>query len=148
MVRRNVQDPSTCAEGAEASAKTLQKRFSCKSESVLGRLGEFEAQFNDIEESIKRIAEGFHSGELTPPGARDHLAQVEALLDKLQFNGVDSIETFELESGKDKARSLRKELVRRAEELHGRMEEIFKEIKVASALPTSGIAPAVPVAPV
>jgi len=109
-----------------------QKRFSCKSEDILGRLGEFEEQFLGIDVSIRRIAEGFHSAEVTPGKARDDLAQLEALLDKLQFNGVDSIDTYELESGKEHARSLRKELTRQAEELHGRMEALFKEIRQSS----------------
>ena len=46
--------------------------------------------------------------------------------------GVDSIDTYELESGKEHARALRKELTRQAEELHDRMEALFKEIKQLS----------------
>ena len=42
-----------------------------------------------IDMSIRRIAEVLHSAEVTPGKARDDLAQLEALLDQLQFKGAD-----------------------------------------------------------
>jgi hypothetical protein len=128
VIRPGVQEKD--AEVSDRSnPRRLEKRFSCRSESTLGKLSDFEMKFNEIDASITRIAEALHNGEFTPGRARDDLAQLEACLDKLQFNGVDCIDTYELESGKEQARSLRKELTRRAEELHERMEVIFKEIK-------------------
>ena len=49
------------------------------------------------------------------------LAQVSGNLDKLQFSGVDSVITAELQSGQQNARERRKNLNRAAEELRERI---------------------------
>lgn len=101
--------------------------MSARSEHTFERLIDFERQFEEIDASVARIEAGLHNGD--PVGkARDELAQLEARLDRLQCEGVDSIDTYELQSGKEQARALRKVLTRRAEQMHGKMDEIFKEI--------------------
>ncbi|KAF4697598.1 hypothetical protein FOZ60_004494 [Perkinsus olseni] len=67
-------------------------------------------------------------GVLTAERAQHVLAQVEARLDKLQFKGIDEIETGNLHSGKETAKHARKELVRRAEMLSQRIESIFRHL--------------------
>lgn len=132
VLRRLSQQEVDSEGGSPTSSRAPQRKLSCRSKSMLGRLGEFEDQFVEIDATIQSIHKAFHSGEMPPGRARDDLAQLEALLDKLQFNGVDCIDTFELESGKDQARALRKELTKKADGLHERMEVLFKEIKEAA----------------
>lgn len=96
---------------------------------MMAQLAGFEQQLTELDRAVGAVEAGLSSHQLMPGQARDHLAQVEAQLDKLQCNGVDSIDTFELQSGKQEARSLRKELTRRGETLHDRIEAIFGCIK-------------------
>lgn len=104
--------------------------MSARSEHTFERLLDFERQFEEIDASVARIEAGFRNGD--PPGkARDELAQLEATLDRLQCEGIDSIDTYELQSGKEQARALRKVLTRRAEQMHGKMDEIFKDLMQA-----------------
>jgi len=93
------------------------------------QLLEFEQQFAEIERNVQAIEGALGSQDIAPGQARDHLAQLEARLNKLQCDGVDSIDTFELKTGKDQARALRKVLTRRAELMHNHMEGIFQRIK-------------------
>lgn len=109
--------------------RRAERQLSARSEFIMEQLLDFERQFEDIDASVAAIEAAFRSGELTPGKARDDLAQLEARLDRLQCEGVDSIETFELQSGKDQARALRKVLTRRAEQMHGKFDDIFQEIK-------------------
>merc|ERR1719336_1268324 len=95
------------------------------------QLIDFERQFDEIDARTAEIYAGFQGGQIIPGKARDDLAQLEARLDRLQCEGVDSIETFDLQSGKDQARALRKVLTRRAEQMHERMDDLFAEIKQA-----------------
>lgn len=96
---------------------------------MMATLAGFDQQLTELDRSVSAVEAGLTSQQLMPGQARDHLAQIEAQLDKLQCNGVDSIDTFELQSGKAEARSLRKDLTRRGEVLHDRIEVIFRCIK-------------------
>lgn len=98
---------------------------------MMEQLTEFERQYTEIDHAVTDIEDALNCQQITHGKARDDLAQLEAKLDKLQFNGVDSIDTFELQTGKEQARALRKVLTRRAEQMHTRMDAIFQEILAA-----------------
>jgi len=101
----------TCAGGAAAKRKKV---------ATLSQLDEFRLQFDEIDTAVARL-------EAAP--ARDELAQLEARLDRLQCHGVDSLVTSELSpSSKELARSMRRELTRRAEQMHCRMDVLFRDI--------------------
>eukprot|EP00747_Dinoflagellata_sp_TGD_P209872 gnl/TRDRNA2_/TRDRNA2_83246_c0_seq1.p1 gnl/TRDRNA2_/TRDRNA2_83246_c0~~gnl/TRDRNA2_/TRDRNA2_83246_c0_seq1.p1 ORF type:complete len:314 (-),score=59.34 gnl/TRDRNA2_/TRDRNA2_83246_c0_seq1:127-930(-) len=112
-----------------APVRSLDRRFSGISESTLGKLEQYAQEFDGIEAGMGQIEQLFREKQVLPGKANSELAQLEAKLDRLQCNGVDSIETFELVSGKEQARALRKELTKRAEQLHDKMDALFKEIK-------------------
>lgn len=107
----------------------VKGRLSEKSLHTLSRLRYFESDFDEISAELVRIG-----AELGDPGvmratasrAFDELAQLEARLDKLQFEGVDSVETVDLQSGKEESRSLRKKLTGRAESMHGELEVLLR----------------------
>jgi len=80
---------------------------------MMDKLLDFERQFEEIDASTAAISEAFSCGQFAASQARDELAQLEATLDRLQCEGVDSIDTYELGSGQEQARSLRKILTRR-----------------------------------
>lgn len=101
------------------------------SEDTVSQLETFERQFDDIERQMRDIVASWRAGHVAPGKARTDLAQLEAKLDKIQCNGVDSIETYELTSGKDTAKALRKELTKRAELIHERMDQVFQELKAS-----------------
>lgn len=99
------------------------------SKHTLQDLGQYVQKFDSIEADIGRIEKAFSEGIVLPSKANTDLAQLEAKLDKLQCNGVDSIETFQLGSGKDQAKALRKKLTKRAEQLHSKMDDMFQQFK-------------------
>eukprot|EP00405_Crypthecodinium_cohnii_P052658 CAMPEP_0206590894 /NCGR_PEP_ID=MMETSP0325_2-20121206/39913_1 /ASSEMBLY_ACC=CAM_ASM_000347 /TAXON_ID=2866 /ORGANISM="Crypthecodinium cohnii, Strain Seligo" /LENGTH=276 /DNA_ID=CAMNT_0054099977 /DNA_START=183 /DNA_END=1010 /DNA_ORIENTATION=+ len=92
----------------------MERKFSARSAHTLDRLWDFEQQFEEIDATTASIVDAFRSGVLQSGKARDDLAQLEARLDKLQCDGIDSIDTFELKTGKDQARAHRKALTKRA----------------------------------
>eukprot|EP00747_Dinoflagellata_sp_TGD_P198082 gnl/TRDRNA2_/TRDRNA2_70236_c0_seq1.p1 gnl/TRDRNA2_/TRDRNA2_70236_c0~~gnl/TRDRNA2_/TRDRNA2_70236_c0_seq1.p1 ORF type:complete len:209 (+),score=36.73 gnl/TRDRNA2_/TRDRNA2_70236_c0_seq1:24-650(+) len=99
------------------------------SKNTLRDLAQYLEKFDDIEAGIEEMESSFIEGQILPSKANTDLAQLEAKLDKLQCNGVDSVETFQLGSGKDQAKALRKYLTKRAEQLHGKMDELFRTFK-------------------
>lgn len=109
----------------------LVRRLSEHSEVMLDRLLTFERDFEEITAMTAAIAEAFRCGAVPPGKARDDLAQLEARLDRIQCEGIDSVDTYELRSGREQARALRKSLTRRAEEMHGSMEKLFLELRDA-----------------
>eukprot|EP00930_Biecheleria_cincta_P069392 TRINITY_DN57134_c0_g1_i1.p1 TRINITY_DN57134_c0_g1~~TRINITY_DN57134_c0_g1_i1.p1 ORF type:complete len:406 (-),score=82.89 TRINITY_DN57134_c0_g1_i1:44-1228(-) len=116
-------------DGSAQPPRSLDRRLSSRSAHMMAQLAGFEQQLMELDRSVGAVEAGLTSQQLLAGQARDHLAQIEAQLDKLQCNGVDSIDTFELQSGKAEARSLRKQLTRRSEMLHERIEVIFRFIK-------------------
>lgn len=112
-----------CVEGDQT------RRLSEKSLHTLSRLRHFESDFDEVSAELVRIG-----AELGDPGvtratasrAFDELAQLEARLDKLQFEGVDSVETLDLQSGKEESRALRKKLTGRAESMHSELEVLLR----------------------
>jgi len=117
--------------GPKGDEDALRRTLSRKSYDTVMTLSNFRRSFDDIEASIEQLTVSIQSTE-TPVGrARTELAQLEATLDKLQCKGVDSVETFELSSGKELAKSIRKELTDRADIIHDRIDEVFKAIKYA-----------------
>jgi len=109
--------------------RMVDRKLSLESEKTLGQLVDFEREFNEIDRGTQEIQEALLRGETSAGQAKTDLALLEANLDKLQCKGVDSIETMDLHSGKERARALRKELTKRAEGMHERMDALFKEIK-------------------
>eukprot|EP00927_Polykrikos_kofoidii_P034133 TRINITY_DN28971_c0_g1_i1.p1 TRINITY_DN28971_c0_g1~~TRINITY_DN28971_c0_g1_i1.p1 ORF type:complete len:318 (-),score=59.30 TRINITY_DN28971_c0_g1_i1:25-978(-) len=110
----------------------VQQRLSIKSAKALETLRLFEQRFDRISDSVLIIEAELKAGVTQPGYACDELAQLEAELDKIQCNGVDSIETSGLETGRDEARAKRKALTKRSESLHTVMDNLFsfaKELK-------------------
>ncbi|EER19360.1 60S acidic ribosomal protein p2, putative [Perkinsus marinus ATCC 50983] len=112
-------------------AEKFMKSFSILSAKTLGQLDKLEAALRDVENEVTKIEQDLISGKMSLGKGKDVLAQIEARLDKLQFNGIDSVETVDLHSGKEPAKAARKELVREAERLSARIDTIFKQIKAA-----------------
>ncbi|EER05501.1 hypothetical protein Pmar_PMAR011526 [Perkinsus marinus ATCC 50983] len=106
--------------------------MSALSQETCGALEELDRQLADIEAEVRQVEGELDSGCLTPERAQHVLAQVEARLDKLQFRGIDEIETGNLHSGKETAKYARKELVRRAEQLSQKIESIFRHLHAAA----------------
>lgn len=96
---------------------------------MMAQLAGFGRQLDALDEEIGNIEASLDASQLLPGQARDSLAQVEAQLDKLQCHGLDSVDTFDLQSGKLEAKSLRKSLTHRGEVMHQRIEAIFARIK-------------------
>lgn len=100
--------------------------MSGKSRDTVEKLAGFRRSFDDIEASMEQLVASVRTGGVLLGRARDELAQLEASLDQLQCKGVDSVDTFGLSSGRDLAKSFRKELTGRAERIHDSMDESFK----------------------
>ncbi|KAF4671712.1 putative enoyl CoA hydratase [Perkinsus chesapeaki] len=109
-----------------ATINRPERAMSVLSQQTCGALELLSEQLIGIEKEVHKVETDLRSGELTPERAQHVLAQIEAGLDKLQFNGIDEIETGNLHSGKETAKHFRKELVKRAESLSQRIESIFR----------------------
>lgn len=106
-----------------------KSRLSEKSLHTLGRLRQFESDFAEISADLVRLGAELGDPSVTrATGSRafDELAQLEARLDTLQFKGVDSVETVDLQSGKEESRALRKKLTQRAESLHEELDVLLR----------------------
>jgi len=111
--------------------ESITRSLSSKSLDTIEKLSGFKRRFDEIEASMEQLIASVRTSRLPFGTARTELAQLEATLDRLQCKGVDSIDTFELSSGKDLAKSIRKELTGRAEKIHNRMDQSFKAITYA-----------------
>lgn len=116
---------------AEDDEDSLMRTLGSKSYDTVMKLSDFRSRFDDIDASMERLIASLQTSGAPLGKTRGELAQLEATLDRLQCKGVDSVDTFELSSGKELARSIRKELTGRAEKMHARMDEGFKAIKCA-----------------
>ncbi|KAF4649039.1 hypothetical protein FOL46_002172 [Perkinsus olseni] len=110
------------------SSNRPMRTMSVLSQQTCGALEGLDQQLTGVEAEVRQVESDLCSGVLTAERAQHVLAQVEARLDKLQFKGIDEIETGNLHSGKETAKHARKELVRRAEMLSRRIESIFRHL--------------------
>lgn len=119
------------AQPPKEDEDSITRTLSSKSLDTIEKLSGFKRRFDDIEASMEQLIASVRTSRLPLGTARTELAQLEAALDRLQCKGIDSVDTFELSSGKDLAKSMRKELTGQAEKIHDFMDEIFKAIKYA-----------------
>eukprot|EP00747_Dinoflagellata_sp_TGD_P206838 gnl/TRDRNA2_/TRDRNA2_80481_c0_seq1.p1 gnl/TRDRNA2_/TRDRNA2_80481_c0~~gnl/TRDRNA2_/TRDRNA2_80481_c0_seq1.p1 ORF type:complete len:509 (-),score=62.78 gnl/TRDRNA2_/TRDRNA2_80481_c0_seq1:60-1586(-) len=97
---------------------------------ALGQLKYFQVQVRQLEDRMYDVERALEADHISPGQARDHLAQLEAGLDRIQCNGIDSVVTSGLPAAvEEEAKSLRKELIRKTESLYTRLDKTFEYIK-------------------
>ena len=92
----------------------------------MARLTALEQELSDLEERVLAIGNEVASGDIRK---KTELAQVESKLKQLEATGVDDIYTGDLDSGKQTAKAVKKDMLRRFEILFHKIDDIFAEIK-------------------
>ena len=69
-----------------------KRAMSIQSSATLENLASFVAEYDALRHAVDGIEQAWRSGELTATQSRDQLAQVEARVNKLQCQGLDSME--------------------------------------------------------
>lgn len=113
----------------------LVAMMSQPSSKIVKQLLGFQKEYNRLVSNVNEIEDKFNSEDLntrqkfSAGKCITELSQVEAKVNKLQMKGVDSVETADLNSGKEIARRLRKEINRGLDGLFDRMQDLFLSFK-------------------
>lgn len=106
--------------------------LSPRSVSALAKLEDFAHDADALEKLLAGVELCLQDYPRTPRArlleAKDQIAQMNGNLEKLQYNGVDSIITAELESGKEKAKEKRKALNQRCDSLRERILQNSRDL--------------------
>jgi len=112
-----------------------QRQYSISSENALMHLSTLSKALRRMERQVYKIEEQFEmkleKDELLV--FKTTIAQLVGMLDKLQFNGIDSVITAQLQSGKEKAREKRKTLNQRCEKLRQKILTVHEDIQLLLA---------------
>lgn len=111
----------------------VHRAMSVLSQEAMDALLRTQLELGALETKAEEVAARLQRHELTPGQARTELAQVEAAAHKVECDKVDSIYTSELSSGRDMAKTEKKEQLGRLERLFERLEVLFKWIKEVDA---------------
>mmetsp|Transcript_45632 Transcript_45632/g.80249 ORF Transcript_45632/g.80249 Transcript_45632/m.80249 type:complete len:206 (+) Transcript_45632:58-675(+) len=107
-------------------------RFSMASEDSINKLQKTNEDLTQMETRINEIADLVGTSQVDALGAlKSELAQLESKAKQLEGTGVDDIYTGDLHSGKDSAKDLKRNMLRRFEALYEKVDTIFAEIKKA-----------------
>jgi hypothetical protein len=128
---------SIAEEREGASLASSPKLYSVASTKTLSNLDKVSAEYTSMLANIDSIEK---NTDLTDAAsvlnAKHLLAQQAGDIDKLQFTKLDAIQTSELHSGKEMARTQRKGLNQSLEALQQRVQKLYKEYSdIAGALP-------------
>lgn len=99
------------------------------SQEAIDGLCKTSMELSALEDEVERIVARLENGEITPGQARTQLSNIEAVGHKVECDKVDSIYTSELHSGKEMAKTQKKDQLKRLERLFERLEILFKWIK-------------------
>lgn len=118
---------------AQAAAMGIALGVSPRSATALNKLERYNQEVQELEEEVAGIESALQDYPRTPRArlleAKDQIAQMNGNLEKLQYNGVDSIITAELESGKERAKEKRKALNQRCDVLRERILQDSKDLQ-------------------
>lgn len=112
------------------------KQYSQASTAALKKLDSLDRKFEGLNERIEGVATTIHrsTGDNDSPHnlmqlvkAKNELAQIAGDLERLQCRELDAIETAELTSGKNEARTHRKSLNQAVENLMRRTQDLHQE---------------------
>eukprot|EP00242_Pyramimonas_sp_CCMP2087_P000699 CAMPEP_0198229322 /NCGR_PEP_ID=MMETSP1445-20131203/114064_1 /TAXON_ID=36898 /ORGANISM="Pyramimonas sp., Strain CCMP2087" /LENGTH=588 /DNA_ID=CAMNT_0043909779 /DNA_START=225 /DNA_END=1991 /DNA_ORIENTATION=+ len=110
----------------------LDRRHSMKSVNALTKLTQYEEKLDGILSQLEGTDAALREGRLLGwealAKAKAAIMQLSTTLEKLQLMGVDGVTVGELESGRDEARALRKQLNKKIESTFPRMVDLMKEL--------------------
>jgi hypothetical protein len=130
--REKQQPQSQGSDVSRSSAAQNTSRFSQVSLKAINNLEVYETKMDEMETELQdiesEVAQAKAQSDL--PGVKNRLAQLNGHLDKLQATKIDSIITAELKSGNAPAKTKRKALTRRCEELQKRVVATVKKVEL------------------
>jgi len=98
--------------------------------AAMSQLRQIEAQVEVASRELHLTQQALKLAQVTPGQAKTDLAQLEARLERLQCNGIDSVSTAGLSSqDEDAARSLRRQLTKQVEQLQSSLDDTFDRLK-------------------
>lgn len=103
------------------------KQYSMASTQTFTKLDTIKAKYNDLLSRVNQIEKDTNQDETESLNkSKNLLAQISGDIDRLQFTGLDAIDTSVLHTGKDEARTKRKKLNHDIEELQQHVQELHK----------------------
>ena len=134
ILSRGTQQKHIPGVSEPLSSTSLSRQMSVKSKNTLttldtleGRLDTISGKVQDVEEKFAAFVEGHdNDAEISGPDIdrlKSVIAQLNGDIERLQFEGVDAVLITELQSGKEKAKTQRKLLTYRIEDLMSRLEK-------------------------
>jgi spore germination cell wall hydrolase CwlJ-like protein len=118
-------------DGSSAEAQARDRGLSVMSVKAIGALDGIEPKLAKLEADVTEIEAVMQGKGRTQCQYREQvaqyqgdIAQINGLLEKLQFTSVDAVGTAELNSGKDQARTQRKALNGRCETLRQKLMDV------------------------
>ena len=118
--------------GREAEAPPLMRRMSSVSRSRIEVLDDLDKRLEKYEAKIPGFQSAVKTGRANPSQLgviKGELGQLYGDLEKLQYNEIDAVVTGDLQSGREDAKALRKNLTRRTAKLLDTVKELVDEVK-------------------
>lgn len=136
------QRQACAAAAAKRKASKYGGNISPQSATALQQLESYADQLEGLENEVMHVETVIGNSKASRVRlleAKDQIAQTNGYLEKLQYAGVDSIITAELDSGKELAREKRKALNQRCDQLRERLLATSQKLaKVLDALGSPG----------
>lgn len=119
--------PSSSSRNEGALLGSSGKQYSMASTQTFTKLDTIKAKYNDLVSRVNNIETSTNKEEMESlHRSKNLLAQISGDIDRLQFTGLDAIDTSLLHTGKDEARTKRKKLNHDIEELQQHVQELHR----------------------
>lgn len=103
--------------------------LSFASEEAIGRLGRTDVGVGALERAVNVLEEQWQKVQTQTSVARNRLGAIETRMKAIEFEEVDNVQTSDLHSGKEQAKSMKKVQLKRLEALFGRVDALFTELR-------------------
>lgn len=103
--------------------------FSFASAEAVARLAKTDVNVGSLESHVTTVEKQWRHGQIQTSEARSQLAAIEAQMKRIETAEIDDVQTGDLHSGKDHARSMKKAQLKSLEVLFERVEGVFNELR-------------------
>ncbi|CAE7649618.1 unnamed protein product [Symbiodinium pilosum] len=104
------------------------QRMSIASAKSMQQLLATETTLCELEQKVASVQLALRAVQVPRSSAKSQLAQIEAQAKQLEAAGVDAVITTDLQSGRQAAKDVKKELLQRLELLFTRLDGLFQQL--------------------
>eukprot|EP00929_Paragymnodinium_shiwhaense_P089040 TRINITY_DN49302_c0_g1_i1.p1 TRINITY_DN49302_c0_g1~~TRINITY_DN49302_c0_g1_i1.p1 ORF type:complete len:371 (+),score=83.11 TRINITY_DN49302_c0_g1_i1:91-1203(+) len=117
--------------GGQPPTAPMGRAYSMASCDAMHRLQAVATALGRLEAAATSVEQRLQASVLDAVSARTQLAQIEAEAKQLEADGVDSVTSGELETGKADIKALKRSLLERLEALFNKLETLFARLRAA-----------------